>query len=99
MAKPPLNPDAILEVRKLIGAHIRDLRIAKGLTQEDLAKEMGISRSTIAKIENGKWAFSVDTIVEFSHHLDFFLFLVDKKSDDDLAKTMRERWNRAHNNN
>ena len=45
------NEDTIVET---IGQRIRRIRIAKGLTQDDLAKLMGYSnRSTINKIESG----------------------------------------------
>ena len=34
---------------------VRELREAKGLTQEQLAKKMGVSRQTIISIENGRY--------------------------------------------
>lgn len=32
---------------------------------------MDISRATISKIENGKFAFSIDYLAKFAWHLDF----------------------------
>ncbi len=42
---------------------IRGLRLEKGLTQEEFAKELHVSMSTINKWENGKKKPSYDTIV------------------------------------
>jgi len=40
-----------------------------------LAVKMGIARSTISKIENGEFAFSVDYLIKLSENLDFILKL------------------------
>ena len=37
-----------------IGAKIKSARIAKGLTQEELGKLVGVQKSAIAKYENGR---------------------------------------------
>ncbi len=37
-----------------IGKKIRELRKEKKITQERLSKEVGISRQTLSKLENGK---------------------------------------------
>ena len=37
------------------GQIIRDARIAKGLTQTELADELGVSQSTIARWEKGEY--------------------------------------------
>lgn len=94
--KGNVNPEYLLEVRKIIGDWIRQMREDKGYSQEDLGEKMGIDRSTIAKIENGKWNFGIDTVTMFAVHLDFFQFFIPKNSKDDLAKSMRERWKRAN---
>lgn len=41
---------------------IKELRKNKGMTQKDLAMKTGIANSTIAKIENGRFSFSMDVI-------------------------------------
>lgn len=38
---------------------IPELRKAKKITQEELAKEVGVSRQTIISIENGKYTASL----------------------------------------
>lgn len=69
------------------------------MTQEELAEKMGVQRSTISKIEDGKWNFGIDTLTLFAAHLDCYLFMIEKDSDSDVAKEMRERWTRENDSN
>ena len=41
-------------MRNCLGAQLRRLRIKKGLSQEQLADALGLSQSTVARIEAGK---------------------------------------------
>lgn len=41
------------ELKKLLGKRIREIRIAKNLTQEDLSELTDIGTSSISKIESG----------------------------------------------
>ena len=88
-----------LEVRKMYGSWIKQLREEKGLTQQQLGDKMSLDRSTISKIEDGKWNFGIDTLTLFAQHLDFYLFFLEKESTDELAVMMRDRWKRAHEGN
>ena len=38
---------------------IEEIRSAKGIRQEDFAKQMGVSRQTISSIENGRYNPSI----------------------------------------
>ena len=42
------------ERRRMVGARIRELRLARGLTQESLALETGLSRNMVIGIEWGR---------------------------------------------
>lgn len=44
----------IKDVKSNIGAWCRSMRKAEKLTKQDLAEELGLSRFTIAKLENGE---------------------------------------------
>jgi DNA-binding XRE family transcriptional regulator len=54
-----------------MGISIREMREKKGYNQEQLAKIMNISRSTISKIESGKFNCSIDYLSRFSWFLQF----------------------------
>ena len=59
------------DCRIRIGENIREIREKKGYNQEQLACIMKISRSTISKIESGKFNCSLDYLSKFSWFLDF----------------------------
>lgn len=61
----------ILESRVKIGSSIRAIRENRGWSQEQLAEKMNISRSTISKIESGKFNCSIDYLAKFASFLDF----------------------------
>ena len=67
----------ILESRTKIGRTIRTIREKRGLSQEQLAEKMNISRSTISKIESGKFNCSIDYLYKFASYLDFEIILQD----------------------
>lgn len=51
-----------LDIRKKLGNEIRSLRESNRLTTEQLAELSGVSRTTITKIELGKWSAGIDLI-------------------------------------
>lgn len=60
-----------------IGQKIREIREKKGISQEQLAEKMQISRSTISKIESGKFNCSIDYLSRFAIHLSFEIKIVE----------------------
>lgn len=48
------------------GANLRQLRLAKGFTQEQLANELGVEISQISRIERGVINTSVTTLYSIS---------------------------------
>jgi len=57
--------------QKQIGERIMELRKAKGLSQEYLAKSIGISRPSLAQIELGNRSVDVFELMHLSHVLGF----------------------------
>lgn len=49
---------------------IKKLRKERGLRQEDLAKELGVSRQTIIAIENNKYDPSLELAIKISIFFD-----------------------------
>ncbi|MBR4875347.1 MAG: helix-turn-helix transcriptional regulator, partial [Clostridia bacterium] len=52
-----------------IGKNIRDLRIQKGLTQEQLAEQLFVTRQTVSNYENGKSRPDVEMIQKIAEVL------------------------------
>ena len=68
------------------GDRLRDLRKAKGLSQDDLAERVGLSKQQLYRIENGKSANpGADLLVQLAKELecsiDYLVGLVDEPSD------------------
>ena len=98
MNKGNINPEYIAQVRKIIGSWVKEFREEKKLTLKEVAAMLEITEGTVSKIENGKW-MSLEMLIKLSIKLEFFIFLVEKDSPDELATTMRNRWHRAHDQN
>lgn len=52
-----------------LGQHIRDLRLATGHTQADIARLAGLAESTVGAVEAGRSNPSLPTIVALAHAL------------------------------
>lgn len=68
------------DCRLKMGESIREIREKKGYNQEQLAEIMNVSRTTISKIENGKFNCSIDYLSKFSWFLGFdFLQVINRE--------------------
>jgi transcriptional regulator with XRE-family HTH domain len=70
--------EQIKNYRQKLGDNIRTVREKRGYSQEQLAEKMDINRSTISKIENGKFGISVDYLVKFSIFLDYEFKVIER---------------------
>ncbi|MCH8489289.1 MAG: helix-turn-helix domain-containing protein [Oceanicaulis sp.] len=61
-----------------LGNKIRQVREERGYSQEQLANIMNVNRSTISKIENGRFCITVDYLVQFSIYLDYEFKVIEK---------------------
>ncbi len=68
----------IKDYRLKLGDKIRQVREERGYSQEQLADMMDINRSTISKIENGKFSITVDYLVRFSLFLDYEFKVIER---------------------
>ena len=69
----------IQENREVIGKQIRTFREEKGFSQDELAEIMEVNRSTISKVETGKFAITIDYLVKFAWYLDFNISVLEKQ--------------------
>ena len=65
------------------GARIKQFRIGKGLTQEQLAERVRVTRTYIAKIENGSQVGPLELAIElFEVSLNYLLLGVEWEARD-----------------
>jgi transcriptional regulator with XRE-family HTH domain len=69
----------IQENREVIGKQIQTFREKKGFSVNELAEIMEVNRSTISKVETGKFAITIDYLVKFAWYLDFNISLLEKQ--------------------
>jgi transcriptional regulator with XRE-family HTH domain len=55
---------------KIIGKRIKQARLNKGFTQQDLANRCGFTKSLLSKIENGQTASAVATLSKIADNLE-----------------------------
>ena len=68
----------IQENREMIGKQLRAFRKKGGFTQDGLAEIMEVNRTTISKVETGKFAITIDYLVKFAWYLDFNIIELKK---------------------
>ena len=49
-------------LKRVLGAQVRDLRLARHLSQEGLAEELGVSTRYLAGIERGERNLTLDSV-------------------------------------
>lgn len=64
-----MKPKAAIDERLRIGAELRALRKAKGLTVRALAEKVGIDHSNIVRIENGRYSVGIDVVAAVANAL------------------------------
>ncbi|MFD1190814.1 helix-turn-helix domain-containing protein [Phenylobacterium conjunctum] len=56
-------------MRRVLAANVRQLRKAKGLSQDAFADECGVHRTYVGGVERGEYNVSVDNIERFAKAL------------------------------
>lgn len=65
--------------RHKIAGNLKEIREKKGFSQEHVAELMNVSRTTISKIESGKFNCSLDYLSKFAFVLGFDIVLSEIK--------------------
>ena len=72
-----------------IGAKLRELRLAKNLSQGDIQKRTGLIRCYTSRVEHGHTVPSIDTLEKYAHALEVPLYRLF--TDEDSVKVPKLR--------
>ena len=72
---------------------LQELRKSRGLTQEELAEELYVSRTAISKWESGRGYPSIDSLKEISN---YFSITIDELLSTDKLLSIAEKENRTN---
>lgn len=75
------------------GEKLLELRNGKGMTQEELAEDLYVSRTAISKWESGRGYPSIDSLKEISK---YFSVSIDELLSSEKLVTIAEKENRAN---
>ena len=75
------------------GEKLCELRKSKGLTQEELAKDLFVSRTAISKWESGRGYPSIDSIKEISK---YFFISIDELLSGEKIISIAEKENKSN---
>jgi transcriptional regulator with XRE-family HTH domain len=59
----------LLQVYRVVGERIRDERKRQNITQDELAKEIGLTRTSITNVENGRQKLLLHTLFQIADYL------------------------------
>ena len=59
-----------IQLQKIIGERIREIRESKGISQQDLAAACNFEKSNMSRIEAGKTNFTISSLYKISMALD-----------------------------
>lgn len=74
-----------------IGKRIKEKRIAKGITQESLAEQLGIDSSFLSRIENGHNKASLESYIKICEILDTTLDYLTQDEISTAYKSIAEQ--------
>lgn len=72
-------------MNKILGGRIKELRIAKDMTQEQVADQIGVSRQKYARIESGVNSITLDVLSRVASVLGVTVRDITKVLDDTRA--------------
>jgi len=89
----------VAELKKLLGKRIREIRVEKKLTQEDLSELTGIGVSSLSKIESGYFHPTDDNLERIAKALQvepYKLYMFNhQKETKELLKDIKTMLNNA----
>ena len=79
--------------QEAFGKRLKELRNIKGMTQEELAEKVNITREHLGRLERGKYGCSIDLLIELSYTLNAstdYLLLGRNPDRDRLSPSWKE---------
>lgn len=70
-----ISDEILISRRKEICDKLIARRLELNLSQDELAEKMGISRSSVSKIENAEWNFGISFLIAFCEALNLTIEL------------------------
>lgn len=70
----------------------------QGITHKMVADKWGWHESNVSRMLSAKYPPTLDNLLMLCEAANCFIFVVDKKADDDLAELMRNRWGKVNKN-
>ncbi|WP_338021833.1 helix-turn-helix transcriptional regulator [Aquabacter cavernae] len=80
----------MVDARQLVGTNVRRLRLAAGLSQEDVAARMGVDRAYISSLEAGRRNPTVVTVWHAAEALGVSIKALFEE-DEDARPPLTER--------
>lgn len=94
-----IQKQKIATARKMILDYLREQMEAKNITQQQVADYWGWKRETVNRMLAGRFSPGLDQVLMLCEAVNSYIFVIDKEANEDTAKLMRERWNRAADSN
>jgi transcriptional regulator with XRE-family HTH domain len=71
------------EIQKRLGARIRELRLKRGLTQDEFADASGLHRAQVGAFENGRMNITLGSLLLIAQTLDVRIIDLFKGVEDE----------------
>ena len=78
-----------MESKFEIGQKLKNKRLELNLRMDDVAKEVGITRSTLWSIENGSGNYSIDTLLKLLSYLNMSIDIVFQDKNIERKRATR----------
>ena len=78
-----------MENKVVIGETIKNKRLSLNLRMDDVAREVGITRSTLFSIESGTGNYSIDSLLHILDYLDLSINLNSNQTSNNRKRATR----------
>jgi len=93
-----INEEKYKKARVLQLQYLSKLAKEKGITQDEIAEKTGFTRNNVCRMLSGRYSPSLDNFMRLCEAINCYLFIIDKNSDNDMVKLMKERWGKVFDN-